>query len=132
MSIASTAAKQRWNKEHYAEIKASLQKDLVEQFKKKCKENGVSIASVLATQMSEYCGSSMRLKERKKTSLYDTRPKRRKMAAIVADQLDEILQYETMYRENIPLNLENSIRAEAADNSIEKLSEALDAIYEAY
>ena len=132
MSIASTAAKQRWNKAHYAEIKASLQKDLVEQFKKKCMENGVSIASVLAMQMSEYCGRPILPKKGKKTSLYDTRPKRRKMAAIVADQLDEILQYETMYRENIPLNLENSIRAEAADNSIEKLSEALDAIYEAY
>jgi len=51
MSIASTAAKQRWNKAHYAEIKASLDKELVKQFKAKCRDNGVSIASVLATQM---------------------------------------------------------------------------------
>jgi hypothetical protein len=132
MSIASTEAKHRWNKAHYAEIKASLQKDLVEQFKKKCKENGVSIASVLAMQMSEYCGRSILPKKVKKTCLYDTRPKRRKMTAIIADQLDDILQNETMYRENIPVNLENSIRAESADSSIEKLREALDAIYEAY
>jgi len=132
MSIASTAAKQRWNKAHYAEIKASLQKELVEQFKAKCKKNGVSIASVLAAQMSEYCGRALQPKGRKKTLLYDTRPKRRKKASIIADQLDEIIQHEAAYRENIPVNLENSIRAEAADTSIEKLSAALDLIREAY
>jgi L-lactate utilization protein LutC len=132
MSIASTAAKQRWNKAHYAEIKASLKKDLVEQFKTKCKKNGVSIASVLATKMSEYCGRTFRSKERKKTLLYDTRPKRRKMISIIIGQLDDILNNEIMYRENIPENLGNSIRAEAADCSIEKLSEALEIIREAY
>jgi len=132
MSIASTAAKQRWNKAHYAEIKASLNKDLVENFKAKCKENGVSIASVLAMKMSEYCGSDLQPKKCKKPLLYDTRPKRRKKAAIITDQLDEIIQFETVYRDNIPVNLENSIRAEAADISIEKLTEALDAIREAY
>jgi hypothetical protein len=132
MSIASTAAKQRWNKLHYSEIKASLDKGLVEQFKAKCKENGVSIASALATLMSEYCGRKLQQKERKKTLPYDTRPKRRKMAATIAGQLDDILQSETMYRENIPPNLQESIRAESSDHSIEKLSEALDAILEAY
>jgi len=132
MSIASTAAKQRWNKAHYAEIKASLKKDLVEQFKAKCKANGVSIASVLAAQMSEYCGRTLQPKKNKKTFSYDTRPKRRKMIAIIINQLDDILQYETGYRDNIPLNLQSSIRADAADCCIDKLTEALDAIREAY
>lgn len=132
MSIASTAAKQRWNKAHYAEVKASLDKDLVGQFKAKCKENGVSIASALATHMSEYCGKPLQPKKRKKALPYDTRPKRRKGAANIADQLDDILQYETIYRENIPENLENSMRAEAADISIEKLTEALEALRDAY
>jgi len=36
------------------------------------------------------------------------------------------------YREHIPENLENSIRAVSADNSIDKLSEALDMIRDAY
>ena len=132
MSIASTTAKQRWNKAHYAEIKASLEKDLVESFKAKCKENGVSIASVLATQMSEYCRKTIQPKKRKNNLLYDTRPKRRKMLAIIADQLDDILQNEIIYRDNFPENLRSSIRAESADDCIEKLSEALDMIREAY
>ena len=132
MSIAETTAKQRWNKIHYAEIKASLKKDLVEQFKAKCKENDVSIASVLAMLMSEYCAKTIRPSERKKTLPYDTRRKRRKMISIISDQLDNILQNETIYRENIPMNLQDSIRAESADYSIGKLSEALDAIREAY
>jgi hypothetical protein len=132
MSIASTTAKQRWNKTHYSEIKASLKKELVEQFKIKCKENEVSIASVLAMLMSEYCGKRLQAKKNKKTPKYDTRPKRRKMIDIITNQLEEILECESSYRSRMPENLENSIRAEAADLSIEKISEALDAIREAY
>jgi hypothetical protein len=137
MSTASTKAKQRWNKAHYAEIKASLEKDLVKQFKARCKENEVSIASVLAMHMREYCGKPfcekpLPSKEHKKTIQCDTRPKRRKMVSIIADQLDDILQSETVYRENIPDNITNSMRAEAADYSIDKLSDALELIREAY
>jgi hypothetical protein len=132
MSIATTAAKQRWNKAHYAEIKASLDKELVRGFKEKCKENGVSIASVLAMKMREYCGKTPKPYKSKKAPQYDTRPKRRKMTASIADQIDDILQNEMDYRERIPVNLENSVRAESADSSIEKLSEALDAIRDAY
>jgi hypothetical protein len=132
MSIASTAAKQRWNKLHYSEIKASLDKELVAQFKAKCRGDGASIASVLATLMFEYCGKTMPQKRCKKTLQHDTRPKRRKMASIIAGQIDDMLQSETEYRENIPQNLYESIRAESADYSIEKLGEALDALREAY
>jgi len=135
MSIASTEAKKRWNKAHYSEIKASLKKELVEEFKIRCKKNEVSIASVLAALMSEYCGKTLKpanTKTHKKTSPYDTRPKRRKIAEIIANQLDEMLQSEMSYRENIPPNLQESERAENADNSIEKLGEALEAIRDAY
>jgi hypothetical protein len=136
MSTASTKAKQRWNKAHYAEIKASLEKDLVKRYKARCKENEVSIASVLATHMREYCGKPfcgpLPSKEGKKPMQCDTRPKRRKMASIIASQLDDILQCETAYRENIPDNLTNSMRAEAADYSIDKLSDALELIRDAY
>ena len=132
MSVASTAAKQRWNKAHYSEIKASLKKDLVEQFKAKCKEDGTSIASALAALMSEYCGRAPQPKGRKKALPHDTRPNRRKAASIIAGQLDDILHNETMCRGNIPPNLQEGIRAESSDHSIEKLGEALDAIREAY
>ena len=132
MSLASTAAKKRWNKAHYVEIKASLSKDLVGQFKEECKMNGVSIAKTLAMLMSDYCCKTSSSKPRKKLSLCDTRPKRRKLAATIATQLEYMLQSETFYREAIPQNLQNSIRAESADFSIEKLGEALDAISGAY
>jgi len=132
MGCASTAAKQRWNKLHYSEIKASLRKDLVSQFKEKCRRDGASVASVLAALMSEYCGMPPQPKAGKKTLPYDTRPKRRKMASNIAAQLEGILQGEEMYRENIPPNLRGSIRAESSDCSIEKLGEALDALREAY
>jgi len=132
MSIASTVSKQRWNKAHYSEIKASLKKELVEKFKIKCKENEVSIASALAMLMTEYCGKTYQVKKKKKIPQYDTRPKRRKMADIIINQLEEILKGESNYRDRIPENLENSIRAEVSDISIERISEAIDAIREAY
>jgi len=132
MSIASTAAKQRWNKAHYAEIKASLRKELVGQFKAKCRENGVSIASALAELMSGYCGSVLHAKRQKRLPTYETRKKRRKAICDILRQLEDILQDESAYRENIPENLQNSIRTEYSDSSIEKLDEALEALREAY
>ena len=150
MSGASTAAKQRWNKLHYSEIKASLGKDLVERFKTQCREDEVSIASVLAALMTDYCGRSPQEKERKEQAKhreqirhreqakhkeidpYGTRPKRRRTVSIIAGHLEEILQNETTYRDNMPENLRNSIRAESSDYSIEKLGEALEALREAY
>ena len=132
MSSASTAAKQRWNKLHYSEIKASLKKDLVEQFKAKCKRDGDSIAGVLAALMSEYCAGTPNPKERKKEFPSDTRPRRRRTAAIIAGHIEELLLNETAYRENMPEGLQESIRAEASDYSIEKLGEALDAILDAF
>jgi hypothetical protein len=125
-------AKQRWNKAHYSEVKASLGKELVNQFKTKCRDNNVSIASVLSGFMSEYCNMPSRNKGRSKSSPFDTRPKRRRMVTIMAGQLDEILQCEIAYRENIPENLQSSVRAECADDSIEKLTEALDILNDAY
>jgi len=132
MSIASTDAKKRWNKAHYDEIKASLDKELVRQFKSKCRERNVSIAGALATLMSEYCKRPLKTKRRMSLLPYDTRPKRRKAVASIASQLEDILQHEIMYRENIPPNLQDGIRAEAADYSIEKLEATLDTIFEAY
>jgi len=147
MSRASTAAKQRWNKLHYSEIKASLGKDLVERFKTQCREDEVSIASVLAALMTDYCGRSPQEKEHKEhreqakhreqtkhkeINQYSTRPKRRRAISIITGHLEEILQNETMYRDNMPENLRNSIRAESSDYSIEKLGEALEALREAY
>jgi hypothetical protein len=132
MSGASTAAKQRWNRLHYSEIKASLKKELVEHFKAKCKEEGVSIASVLAAMMTDYRGRKKKKKEHNEVDPYATRPKRRKAVSVIASHLDEILQNEIEYRSNMPENLQYSIRAESSDCSIEKLGEALEAIREAY
>ena len=134
MGNASTAAKQRWNNAHYSAIKASLKKDLVEQFKAKCSENGTSVAGALAALMSEHCGRASPQTEngRKKAPAYDTRPKRRRAASAIAAQLECIISAESAYRANIPPNMAEGIRAEASESSIEKLGDALEALLEAY
>ena len=134
MGNASTAAKQRWNKAHYSIVKASLKKNLAEQFKAKCGENGASVAGTLAALMSEYCGmaSPQTADGRKNAPSYDTRHKRRRAASAIASQLEDILRCENAYRAEIPPNMEEGVRAEASDCSVEKLGEALEALREAY
>lgn len=50
----SSSVKRSYNNKVYATVRAELPKELVTAFKDKCKENGVSIASVLKAAMEDY------------------------------------------------------------------------------
>lgn len=50
----STAAKRRYNNKVYAKVQAELPRELVEQFKIKCKETDTSQASVLKNAIEEF------------------------------------------------------------------------------
>ena len=58
-----------------SEIKTSLGKELVTQFK--CKKDGVSIASVLAKKMSEYCDCTRTKRSKKNANPYSNRTLKR-------------------------------------------------------
>jgi len=53
---SSTAAKRRYNEKTYTMLAAQLPKELVAEFKEKCKEKGVSQASVLKLAIEDYIG----------------------------------------------------------------------------
>lgn len=50
----STKVKRKYNDRVYGKIQAELPKDIVEQFKEKCKIEGVSQASVLKTSIEAF------------------------------------------------------------------------------
>lgn len=50
----STAVKRRYNEKVYARVTVDAPKQLVADFKQKCADNGVSVASVMKKAMEEY------------------------------------------------------------------------------
>jgi len=125
----SNAAKQRWNKDHYIQFKVWVRPETVEEFKAKCKSDGVSMASEVASFMHGYCNKPTSSRNELNVA---ARKHRRKALGILLQQLEMIRDAELQYQENIPENLVNSIRYEAADQSIEALQEAIDKLNEVY
>lgn len=54
MSTSQTRAKRKYNNANYSRIVVDLPQDLVLKFKTKCKEEGVSQASVLRNAIENY------------------------------------------------------------------------------
>jgi len=53
-SRTSTAVKRRYNEKTYALLAARLPKQLVAEFKERCRKNGVSQASILKLAIEDY------------------------------------------------------------------------------
>ena len=123
MGKTSNEAKQRWNTAHYTQVKVSVQPEIAAAFKKKCQEKGVSMASEIARFMSG---------ENKKTDPCSTRQRRRKALISVIMQLEAICDAETQYWHNIPINLQNGERYEAAEQAATAMEEAVALLYQAY
>jgi len=123
MGTTSNQSKQRWNHEHYTQIKVSVQPEIAENFKKKCQIKGVSMASEITKFMS---------KENKKTDICSTRQKRRKALISLIIQLEEIWDAEKQYWHNIPINLQNGQAYEDAEQAVTAMEEALELLHQAY
>ena len=123
MGKTSNQAKQRWNNSHYTQVKVSVQPEIAAAFKKKCQARGVSMASEIARFMSG---------ESKKAEPCSTRQRRRKALVSVILQLEAICDAETQYWHNIPINLQNGERYEAAEQAATAMEEALALLHQAY
>ena len=129
MGKTSNASKQRWNKKHYVQIKVSVQPEIAAAFKVKCKTDGVSMAGEITRFMREQCGKPHPPKCALKV---DTRQQRRKALNLLVQQLELITDAESQYMENIPENLQNSIRYESAAQSVQVFQEAIANLNVAY
>jgi hypothetical protein len=123
MGITSNTAKQRWNNSHYTQVKISVQPEIAEAFKRKCQARGVSMTS----ELSRFMGKTIM-----KPDSCSTRQKRRKALGSIILQLEEICDAEKRYWDNIPANLQNGERYEAAEQAYTAMEEALELLYQAY
>jgi len=125
MNSTSNEAKQRWNGAHYTQVKVSIKKEIATEFKAKCQRNGVSMASEISRFM---CGQSPKKAEPK----VSTRQQRRKTLNKAIMLLEAIADAEQDYKDNIPINLQNSQRYEAAEQAVSMLEESLNILYNTF
>jgi hypothetical protein len=123
MGTPATAAKQRWNKKNYVQVKVSVKPDIAQSFKSSCASEGVSMAGKIAGFMAgKPCAPAAKKESRCDLS---TRKKRRKNLAIVISTLESIRDAEEEYFDNIPTNLKGSMAADDAASAISLLDDAI-------
>ena len=126
-------AKERWLEKNYASIKVSVRQNIALAFKETCRERRQSQASVLKDAMINYVDAEIPPQENKtkKTSdKNDSRRKRKKNICDIVSQLEQVLEAEERYCDGIPDNFVN--RREVSEETIERLSEAISSLTEAY
>ena len=130
MGKTSNKVKDKWNSANYTQIKAAVRPEIAATFKAACQANNVSMNSELSGFMENRCAALSASKPEK--DLLANRGGRRKLLGVLMGQLERVKDAEEEYKENIPENLQGSVRYENAEQAIEALEEALEALYRVY
>ena len=112
-------------------MKVSVRPETAAAFKDKCKENSISMASVLSRFMEEYTGSAGKCRHAVPEDA-STRKKRRKIIDYVAGLTLMIKEGEENFRDNMPENLRNSVNFESSEESIAKIDEIIEMLNDIY
>jgi hypothetical protein len=129
MGNTSTRVKQKWNAAQYTQVKVSIDPDLAKAFKTACAASGESMASVLSRHMAVYSKTNG---NKKPLSDYSTRQRRCRAVGKIIVSLEAIKEAEEAYVGNIPENLQNSVRYDNAEQSVNALYEAISVLAEVY
>jgi len=106
------------------QIKFTIEANTVSAFKARCALEGISMTSVI----SQFMKTAQPIKDIKVKT--DTRPQRKKAVSEYIGLLENIMYNEERYRDAIPEQFES--RFETADNTCEKLAEAISSLEDAY
>ena len=106
------------------QIKFTIESDIVSKFKIKCKTEGVSMTSVIR----QYMEIGKPAKNNKLKA--DTRPHRKKAVSEIIGMLNNIMQMEEQYRDNIPEQFQS--RYEISDHTCEQISQAIICLEDAF
>jgi len=112
----------------YAQVKVSVRPEVAEAFKSACGKAGLSMASEMSRFMSAYPAAATK----PATVKIGTRQERRKAVRTITAALEAIHTAEERYRDNIPDNLQSGQAYENADNTVDRLQEAISALAEAF
>lgn len=135
MGSTSNETKQRYNTEHYTQVKVSIKPEIAAKFKAECAAKGVSMASEISRFMSGQKSSShneAKVSKALHKQDFATRQLRRKATTKLITQLEAIIDAEQQYKDNIPINLQNSSIYETAEQAVSALEEALSNLHEAF
>jgi ssRNA-specific RNase YbeY (16S rRNA maturation enzyme) len=135
MGNAATKAKQKWNKEHYRQIKVSVPHVVAQRFKAACALTDTSMSAELVKFMAAYAEVTDVLPahtEKRGLTPLASKGKRRKLLGDIFRRLQEIRAAEETYRDFIPENMEERVRRaeeslDVLDAALESLGEAMDA-----
>jgi len=127
-------ARTQWNAKQYTQVKVYVRPDVAARFKAACAARGVSLAAVISRAMIDYCGEKpvKKLKASVPAPDYSTRGKRRTALRYYAEQVEAIRDAEETYRDNIPETLQGGQRYDDADQTVQALDEAIDALSRAF
>ena len=106
------------------QVKFTIESDIVAAFKARCASEGVSMVSEVRKSMT-----TIRPVKKAKNDV-STRPHRRKAVLDIIGLLNEIMDSEADYRDNIPEQFTQ--RYEDADRACESLSDAIDYLEETF
>jgi len=127
-------ARTQWNAKQYTQVKVNVNPDIAANFKVACAARGESMAAVMSRAMLDYCGEKplKKLKAKAAAPDYSTRGKRRAALRYHAEQVDAIRDAEETYKDNIPETLQAGQRYDDANQTVEALDEAVDALSRAF
>ena len=127
-------ARAQWNAKQYTQVKVFVRPNIAADFKAACAARGESMASVISRAMLGYCGGKPGSKPKARAAApdYSTRGKRRTALRYHSEQVEAICDAEGTYKDNIPETLRGGQRYEDADQTVEALDEAIDALSRAF
>ena len=124
-------SRKRWNAANYKQINIAVLPALATSFRAVCEQNGVPMREVLIEFIATYTAAVPATKKQANKS-YAVRGDRRKSVDAIISQLEMIRDAEDEYKENIPENLKNSSRYEAAEQAVAALDEAVEKLMDAF
>ena len=127
-------ARTQWNAKQYTQVKAHVSPDVAADFKAACAARGESMATVISRAMIDYCGGKPEKKSKARVLApdYSTRGKRRTALRYHTEQIEAIRDAEETYKDRIPETLQGGQRYDDAEQTVEALDEAVDALSRAF
>jgi len=126
-------SRKRWNAANYKQINIAVAPTLAESFRVTCEKNRVPMREVLVGFITTYTTTAPApapIKQNDKG--YNERRIRRKSVDAIINQLEMIRDAEDTYKENMPENLRNSSRYEAAEQAVGALDGAIEILMEVF
>jgi len=130
MGKTTASVKNRWNTANYRQIKICAPPEIASAFKSTCQSDNVSMSGEIIAFMKKRVDSkALSIPEK---DLLMTRAGRRAKLYSLIHELYLIKGAEQAYQENIPSNLQGSIRYDAAEECVTAIEEAIDLLNGAF